>query len=287
MWDIFLFVICILAVVSLWIVIYDTSRFVIKKHEIKSARIHDKYRAVVLADLHNKRFGKDNELLLAAIREQKPDGIWIAGDMLTARPRRDMSPAIRFLTALSKEYPIYYANGNHEHRIKLYPEKYADMAQRYEEALKEIGIEPMVNSGCLLEKQNIMIYGLEISKEYYKRFTIPEMKGSYLNDTLGRPQKDMYNVLLAHNPDYFLAYAAWGADVVFSGHVHGGLVRIPGGKGLISPNVRFFPKYDGGKFVEGNSTMILSRGLGVHTIPVRMFNPGEVIVVDFKGEKEE
>ena len=126
------------------------------------------------------------------------------------------------------------------------------------------------------------IYGSEIDKYFYKRFTIPEMDSEYLTRLLGSPDPGTYTILLAHNPDYFPRYAGWGADLVLAGHIHGGIVRIPfWGKGLLSPNVRFFPRYDGGVYREGDSTMILSRGLGIHTIPFRLFNPAEVIVIDF------
>ena len=111
------------------------------------------------------------------------------------------------------------------------------------------------------------------------------MNGDYIKELIGTADKDSFNVLLAHNPDYFPAYAQWGADLVLSGHVHGGMVRIPWWKGVVSPSIRLFPKYDGGKFEEGNSTMILSRGLGMHTIPVRLFNPAEIVVVELEGEE--
>ena len=286
MWDILLMVVCILAVILCWFMLYDGTRFVIRKYVIKSPKITGSYRAVVLADLHNKRYGKNNQLLLRAIEEQKPDGIWIAGDILTARPGKSLEPAIELLTALSEKYPIFYANGNHEHRIKLYPETYGDMAKQYAEALDKLGIQPLVNASEEVQDTGVVVYGAEIAREYYKRFTIPEMKDVYLEKLLGKPGTDKYVVLLAHNPDYFPVYAKWGADLVLSGHVHGGMVRIPGWKGVVSPNVRFFPKYDGGKFEEGKSTMILSRGLGMHTIPVRLFNPGELIVIDLEKEQE-
>lgn len=282
MWDILLIIIFIFALVFGWVMLYDGTRFVIRRHTIKNDKITNKYRAVVLSDLHNKRFGKNNTLLLEAIHAQKPDGIWIAGDILTARPGKSLEPAIELLTALAGKYPIFYANGNHEHRLKLYPETYGDMAEKYEEALAKIGIKPLVNEQYLLEKENIRIYGAEIAREYYQRFTIPDMQVEYLQEIMGLPERENYIVLLAHNPDFFPVYAAWGADLVLSGHVHGGMVRIPGWRGVVSPNVRLFPKYDGGKFEEGNSTMILSRGLGMHTIPVRLFNPGELIVIDFE-----
>lgn len=85
--------------------------------------------------------------------------------------------------------------------------------------------------------------------------------------------------MIAHNPEYFPAYAEWGADLVLSGHVHGGLMRLPFLGGVIAPSMKLFPKYDGGVFEEHGSTMILSRGLGTHTLPIRIFNPGELVVI--------
>lgn len=286
MWDILLIVVFCVMLILLWIMLYDGTRFVVRKHTIKSDKITGNYRAVVLADLHNKKYGKGNHLLLQAIEEQKPDGIWIAGDMLTAKPGKSLEPATEILSALSEKYPIFYANGNHEHRLKLYPKTYGDMHKKYAENLEKIGIQPLVNTYREIEDLNITIYGAEIDKLYYKRFVIPHMEEAYLTETLGKPSAEKYIVLLAHNPDFFPVYAQWGADLVLSGHVHGGMVRIPGWKGVLSPNIRFFPKYDGGKFEEGKSTMILSRGLGMHTIPVRLFNPGELIVIDFEKEQE-
>ena len=284
MWDIIWIVVAIIAIILIWIMLFDSNRFVIKKHKIKDARIQGKLRVVVLADLHNKQYGRENKILLEAIDAQAPDAILIAGDILTAHPKKSMKPAIDFMKKIAEKYPIYYGNGNHEHRITLYPETYGTMAQEYGEALTGMGVEPLVNTHKVLAEKNIAIYGAEIQREYYKRFTVPYMEEHYLESILGKPEDGLYTILLAHNPDYFPKYAAWGADLVLSGHVHGGIVRIPGWKGVASPNIRFFPKYDGGEFTEGKSTMILSRGLGMHTIPVRLFNPGELIVIDFEGE---
>jgi len=185
---------------------------------------------------------------------------------------------------LGEKYPIFYGNGNHEHRMKLYPKTYGDMAKRYEEGLAQSGISPLVNRKEEIADRNIAVYGAEIAREYYHRFHNVLMEESYLGELLGKPEESHFNVLLAHNPAYFPNYVKWGADLVISGHVHGGMVRIPGWRGVVSPNYRFFPKYDGGRFEEGKGTMILSRGLGMHTIPIRLFNPGELIVLDLKEE---
>lgn len=281
--DILITIIVILAVALLWVMLYDSNRFVIKRYTAEDKRIQKTCRGVLVTDLHNKRYGKNNEILLSAIKNQQPDFILIAGDVLTAKPGVALEPALQFLRALAGEYPIYYANGNHEHRLKLYPETYGDMAKRYGAALKEMGIEPLVNSHIDLPEYGIAVYGSEIDKMFYKRFKVRKMAEGYLPQILGQAPGERFTVLLAHNPDYFPQYAAWGADLTMSGHIHGGVARVPvWGKGVVSPAWHLFPKYDGGIFKEGKAVMLLSRGLGIHTIPVRVFNPAELWVVDFR-----
>lgn len=285
MTDVVITLLGIALILLLWVMIYDSNRFVVRRLELSDRRITKPVRAVVLADLHNKRYGKENSFLLETIREQKPDMILIAGDILTAQPGKTMEPAIHLLRELAKEYPVYYGNGNHEQRLKLYPQIYGDMAEQYGQALGEMGVEPLVNSHVVLEDCGISVYGAEISRSYYKRFQQVSMEKEYLQGILGTPNSSCYTVLLAHNPDYFSAYAAWGADLTVSGHVHGGVARVPfWGKGVLSPAMRLFPRYDGGIFKEDKSVMLLSRGLGMHTIPVRLFNPGELWVVDLRSE---
>ena len=286
--DVVITVIAVILVVLVWIMLYDSNRFVVRHYSLRDQRIKKPVKAVVLADLHNKRYGKENERLLQAIDEIRPDMILIAGDILTAKPKASLETAVDLLTKLAGKYPIYYGNGNHEHRLKLYLENYGDMAERYEETLQKIGIRRLVNEHTVLEESGICIYGSEIDKLYYKRFGIQPMDPEYLKSLLGQPSAEKYTILIAHNPDYFPKYADWGADLVLAGHVHGGMVRVPiWGKGVVSPNVRLFPKYDGGEFTLGKTRMLLSRGLGMHTIPIRLFNPGEVLEVDLLPVGEE
>lgn len=286
MTDILLTIIVIIALALLWVMLYDTNRFVIKKHSVADPRIRRRCRAVLLTDLHNKCYGKENQRLLAAIHGKEPDFILIAGDLLTANPNAPTQPALQLLESLAKTYPVYYANGNHEQRLREASRCYGKMAKQYKKALKRIGIEPLLNSHVNLPEFGISVYGAEIDMEYYKRFRTRNMPSEYLPHLLGQAPADTYTVLLAHNPDYFPQYAAWGADLTLSGHVHGGVARVPfWGKGVLSPSWHVFPKYDGGIFREKESVMVLSRGLGSHTIPVRVFNPGELWVIDFQPQE--
>ncbi|CAM4163371.1 hypothetical protein PAAL109150_13570 [Paenibacillus alkaliterrae] len=68
--------------------------------------------------------------------------------------------------------------------------------------------------------------------------------------------------------------------MIFSGHAHGGLVRLLFVGGLIVPGQGFLPKYDAGKYEEGDSTLIVSRGLGNSVVPQRLFNRPEVVLVE-------
>lgn len=177
--------------------------------------------------------------------------------------------------------------GNHEHKVKLYTETYGRVYQEYLAELGKYGVEMLDNKRIFLPELNMEICGLEIERSYYKRLRHKEMDADYLNGLLGKSRQDCYEVLIAHNPDYFRQYADWGADLVLAGHVHGGVVRLPVLGGVISPMLHLFPKYDGGLFKEYGKTMILGRGLGMHTIPLRMFNPGELVVIELEPGKKD
>ena len=273
--------ICICLAVTVW----DSNRFVTIACEIKSDKITKPCRLVLLADLHNKSFGEGNERLLAAIDKAAPDGILVAGDMLTAMRGADYSQALSLMEQLSARYRVYYGMGNHEYRLGLYPDDYPGMYEGYMSGLKRAGIEPLINETVYLPECNIAVCGAQIDRAYFRHFRRKPMETSYLSKLLGTPDGEIFQLLIAHNPVYFDVYARWGADLVVSGHVHGGIMRLPVLGGVLSPALTLFPKYDGGMFKEDNSTMILSRGLSSHTPPVRIFNPGELIVIDLKPGK--
>ena len=77
-------------------------------------------------------------------------------------------------------------------------------------------------------------------------------------------------------------YSKFPIDLVFSGHAHGGQVRIPFVGGLVAPNQGLFPEYTSGKHVVDQTTMIVNRGLGNSIIPIRVFNRPEIVVVTLK-----
>lgn len=274
----------VLAVFFLLVMAVDCNRFVVRTYKCRMKGLKKDGRAVLLSDLHNKSFGKENEKLLAAIDRLRPDMIWISGDMYTCYKEADTYAAGALVKKLALKYPVYYGNGNHEQKTGTFPEDYGGTYADFFRQAEAAGVRHLVNEKIFLPEYNMEIYGAEISLDYYGKLNSAKMDDDYLDRLLGRPESSHATVLIAHNPDYFPDYEKWGADLVVSGHVHGGLMRFPFLGGAISPALKIFPKYDGGEFKEGRSTMILSRGLGTHTLPIRIFNPGELVVIEFSRE---
>ena len=170
--------------------------------------------------------------------------------------------------------------------MRMHPEIYGKVYAEYAEALRDCGVILLENEKASFEAEGLgaEIYGFELPESYYRKFAREELKEEELEQVLGKPDEEKYNILIAHNPVYFPVYARWGADLTVSGHLHGGIIRIPGIGGIITPQARLFPKYDAGHFRREGKDLVVSRGLGTHTVNLRIFNPPELSVIRLKGE---
>lgn len=268
---------------------FENKNLKISHYTVKSKKIPKEFdgtRFVVLADLHNNSFGKDNEILINKIKLINPDFIIIAGDMIVGSDNPDYTIAFSLLKKLSS-YPIYYGLGNHEQRIMAggkKPDKYFD---EFKMQMEKLGVQFLINRCITISKnkEKITISGLLLDNKYFKKFKQVHMEADFMQNLVGISNNQCYNILIAHNPVYFKNYIDWGADLVLSGHLHGGIIRLPKLGGMISPQYKLFPTYDAGKFKEANKVMLVSRGLGTHTIKVRVFNPPELLVVKLEHLK--
>lgn len=280
-WMIILVLILLVCVVE-WL--REILTFRITHYDIRSDKLRDMSRdrtLLFLSDLHNNQYGKCNEKLLAAIRQQNPDFILIGGDMLIGHPCAKNNIAMEFVEKLTTLCPVYYANGNHEQRMKLYPETYGSMFEEYKRVLEQAGVHFLENEhvDLLWDKCNVQVHGLEIPKECYKKFKRRTLTVEQINVRIGAIDTEKYQILMAHNPAYADIYKTWGADLILSGHLHGGVVRIPGIGGVITPQFRMFPKYSGELTLDNEQAVVVSKGLGAHTIKIRFLNPAELVVL--------
>lgn len=279
----------VLIIICVLIIYHDTHNFVVRNYEIKSDKVKGDFKFVFLSDLHGYVFGKNNEKLIAAIDEIKPDAIVCGGDMFTAHAKDGklkFESGFDLVKNLSGKYKVFYGNGNHEYKVKSFKKEFGNFYDRYKSRLAKEGVVFLENDSAILKDKNIRITGLDLNLEYFRKVVKKKMDPSLMGrlvGNIGDKEKERFQLLIAHNPQYFEDYSSWGADLTMSGHVHGGIVRLPIIGGVISPSIALFPKYDGGLYKKSDKTMILGRGLGTHTIHVRFLNPGEVCVVNIKG----
>ncbi len=185
--------------------------------------------------------------------------------------------------ALTKQYPVYYVNGNHEGRLRTKKETFGNAYEDYTSAVRSTGVHLLENSSeeLTVQKMKLAVFGYELPDSYYRRGDRRELPVEEIKQVIGRPKKGRFNILLAHNPAYFPTYVKWGADLTLSGHVHGGIVRLPVLGGMVNPQLGLFPRYDYGSYDAHGKKMIVGAGLGSHTIRLRINNPPELVLIDF------
>lgn len=284
-----LFIVIVMICVAEWM--REIHSFKITHYNVTSSKLTDlkkEKKIVFLSDLHNYSYGENNEKLIRAIVNESPDYILVAGDMIVGKRGESTSIAENFMKQLPKICPVFHANGNHEQRMKEFEDIYGDSFYKYENILKQAGVCCLTNEKIQLDWDGLAvnIYGLELPHKKYKKFEKQVVKKEDIEGLIEKPEETEYNIMIAHNPTHMDMYFEWGADLVVSGHLHGGVVRIPYIGGIISPQFKLFPKYSGEMKRVGNKIAVVSKGIGIHTIKVRLLNPAEVVVLHIKGMEE-
>ena len=279
-------ILCILFVVILAVVciisFIENRRLYVARYHIKDPLVpksFNGFRIVQLTDMHNTTFGSNNDKLISKVSELDPDIIVVTGDMLVGTPDTDVSIAANTLNRLCDIAPVYFSMGNHELRISRYTDKYGDMWERFMNKLSS-KVEKLFDSSAYIDRNGdrILLHGVTLTPKMYTRLKDVAMPKKHLKKRFGTCRDNEFHIFLAHNPDYFQDYAKWGAKLTFSGHVHGGIMQLPFLGGVISPKLKLFPRYDKGLFEISNKYMILSGGLGNHTLKFRINNLPEIVL---------
>jgi predicted MPP superfamily phosphohydrolase len=317
MWYKIVLILIILILFFVAVMVIDNHRFVVRRYTLRSKRIRYPVRFVFVADLHEKSYGKENEALVDAIAALSPDAVLVGGDLIVsgrikreaARKNGDAEPgpsdtnwmkhSLSFVKRLARISDVWFVAGNHEARLSYY-EEFRPYDRVFQEEMERAGVHFLHNRRVDPfaqahdgEDSGIRLCGLELPMRYYKKFTKTALSKEALFAMLGTADPNVYTVLLTHTPVYFEQYAEWGADLCLCGHVHGGLMRLPFIGGVMGTRPNLFPKYSGGQYSypkgDGggeSSTLVLTCGLGMHTLPIRIFNPGEISYIELLPEQQ-
>ena len=174
------------------------------EYDIRSEKMRGEARVLFLSDLHNHRYGFRNRRLVDAVRQAKPDLILIGGDMLVGKEEQSFAPAVEFLRQITGEAPVYYANGNHEQRMKEQQDRFGTDYLIYKRTLKEMGVTFLENETVKipLGETVVRLTGLEIPLEDYTRFHQKELRPEEIRERIGDCDREVFTILL------------WGINII-------------------------------------------------------------------------
>lgn len=232
------------------------------------------FKIAHLSDFHNRKFGNVTAQICQRLRTEKPDIIVITGDLIDSR-NPNVAIALAFVRELTTIAPCYYVPGNHEARLY-----FSSHFSRLLNGLKRFGVEILRNRNVCLTKQEetITIAGVDdplFTKKLNGRYE--PLKLETINQFV---TEDAFSILLSHRPEYFTLYKHSRANLVFSGHAHGGQFRLPFIGGLFAPHQGFFPTYDAGVFQADEFALVVSRGIGNSVLQLRLNNQPEIVIVE-------
>lgn len=231
-------------------------------------------RILLISDLHNNHFGKDNLKLKKQIYDINPDAVICAGDLFDGTHDNEYSKEM--CRWLSKRFDFYLIKGNHEENLKFSDPELYDMINTGDFSEELMDDESIAFHGAVL-------YGLNLPKESYARFDAKPITKDFITKVIGVPDESAYNILAVHNPADYKACFEWGADLILSGHLHGGFIRLFG-RGVITPQLKLFPKYSGGIYSPlKDRFLVISRGLGATYSNLRIFNRPELVILEFSN----
>ena len=245
----------------------------ISRYEVKSQKLpesFDGFKIVQLSDLHGAEFGEDGMGLVEKVEELEPDIIALTGDFVT--DEGDLAAVEKLAARLTELCPVYFVSGNHEFGSGL--------AVKVRNILERAGVKYLSNEYLTISRgeDEILLGGVEDPLAYADMLS-PDELAQKMNDAA----PDAFKILLGHRNYWMTEYPELPVDLIFCGHAHGGLIRIPGVGGLIGTDRRLFPDFDAGEYNNGRYTLIVSRGLG-NSVPIpRVFNRPEIVCVELSS----
>ncbi|MDO5335857.1 MAG: metallophosphoesterase [Eubacteriales bacterium] len=259
---------------------YNHKRIALETYCFSSEKITKRLRIHVISDFHGALDRAEISALTAHIEKRRPDVILIPGDCVTRRSRKSMTRSLILFKKLCGLAPVYYSPGNHETYMEQNDAE--GNFHKFQKKAEKCGVKILKNrtEKAVICGNALTLYGLELEKKFYTKPFSASMPAGYLESLFGEPEGEAYHILLAHSPKYGREYLKWGADLTVCGHYHGGVIRFGRHWGLVSPQFHPFPKFCCGDFRKGASQMVVSAGLGEHSMPLRICNPRVLVEIN-------
>jgi predicted MPP superfamily phosphohydrolase len=281
----FLFCIILLFVFAIFAApaLFDETLEVTRYHVKTEKYLHFPLKIALITDLHGASYGEHQDELLSKIKNEEPDLVVLAGDIVDDQiPEKN---SMTLLEGLREDgYPMYYVSGNHEYWSKR--------IEQIKSQITSLGITVLEGHTAVYTKtkdgltDSINISGIDDPENPLEN-TIFQLKRAYSEIE----EIEHYKILIAHRPELIKEYVQFPYDLILSGHAHGGQWRIPFllENGFYAPNQGFFPKYTRGSSEYSNNTIqVISRGLSKisSTIVPRILNRPELVIIEIESLKK-
>lgn len=256
------------------------------EYTVETTKIKGQTTFVAISDSEGRSFGENNSRLAEKVKDANPEFVMILGDMVDNNTG-DYSAVVDLCNTLAKDFPVYYALGNHE--LSFWESEQSKYLENLKNAINSTGATMLVNEMTDFTTKD----GDKITVAGLKKFPFFEYYApDYDNDEnklfqkyLNQEDESHFSILMCHCPEtYMWGFDKYNIDLMACGHTHGGLFRIPFVGGVYAPEQGFMPKYSKGFYSNGNANMIISAGLNNSKNIPRLFNPLDVTVITLKGK---
>lgn len=254
----------------------EPRQIAVKKTVLESDKLDKPITLVFLTDFHVGDYKKQDYIsrIVEKVREINPDLVLLGGDYILNKEQN--AEYLAPLQELSRQYPILGIMGNHEYNLgDWFDADYQDKTGLLRELFKKwhIKILENENESFTINQENLAVAGIQ------------EIWTGYADLVASRSgiASDFFTVILAHNPDAIMLDGASGADLILSGHTHGGQIRLPWLGSVASIPNELGRAYDKGLFeLPWGGYLYVSAGLGESGTRARLFNPPEISVIEIR-----
>lgn len=231
---------------------------------------------LLISDLHTRRMGRREKLLCRILSVIEPvDVALLTGDLI--HTVQGVEPFLEIAKGINSASGIFAVFGNSEHKNGVDPYAFASV-------LSENGIAPLLNRHVTISRNgaDICLAGVDD----------PVTNNDHLGDALSGAASDMCTLLMMHSPDGIAEAIVRGVDLVFSGHTHGGQVRLPL-VGAPFTHSHLGPRMSSGYYSgrrlrgviglrPGRTQLYVSRGVGISGMALRFMCPPEIAVITLR-----